>query len=472
MSLNLSHHRYQFPVGQGGFHLGALWCTRRPPVFHQAALTYVYDCGSLHAEPRDREVRRAERWTKDRAIDLLFLSHLHRDHVNGLPRLLQGWRGKAQTIVLPYLDEVERVLVFAQSLATRGIPADREEADFFVDLIDHPATALSQRFGPDRIIFVRGGSGEPELPDAGPDPDRPPEEPIALKLDLPESDGMDVFLDGDVGHTVGGTEMRLVRDRQPFRVFAGRKLLWLLLTHVDGDREAKFDFLNASVEAFGPNETVEGMKARFRDHDERRRILTDRSLRAKLRKAYEIMIRRRSGRADLNLSTMSLYSGPVPGQEFDSYSRLNWGSFAGIQRYGARTRQQRRTVGWLGTGDADLRDDRRRAMFLDYFAHVLPEVRTLTIPHHGAAPNFHPELVERVQPRVAAIMADRYKNWQHPAAEVVQSLVSSGALPALVTGSEGSSISERFNIGFPNGARDDWWVLPDIYFDFVELELA
>lgn len=81
----------QHPVGQGGLMSGLLELPDR-------TIHWVYDCGSNQAEPRDREIAIVEGHGN---LDVLFLSHLDSDHVNGIDRLLMSV--KVQEVVLPDL---------------------------------------------------------------------------------------------------------------------------------------------------------------------------------------------------------------------------------------------------------------------------------------------------------------------------------------------------------------------------------
>lgn len=48
-------------------------------------------------------------------LDILFISHVHADHLNGLPQRLHATTGVAVgTIVLPYFDVVERLIGYAR----------------------------------------------------------------------------------------------------------------------------------------------------------------------------------------------------------------------------------------------------------------------------------------------------------------------------------------------------------------------
>lgn len=94
-------------VGQGLFYSGILnkGAGRSNQVFN-----FVYDCGSESPHIfRDREIDDYKmllpnkRESGGKELDLLVISHLHDDHVNGLDRLLDGV--KVNTVVMPYISD-------------------------------------------------------------------------------------------------------------------------------------------------------------------------------------------------------------------------------------------------------------------------------------------------------------------------------------------------------------------------------
>ena len=102
------HGTFRFhPIGQGLFYSGILM-KKDGRQNHQ--FSFVYDCGT--DSPRDflwEEIDRFKLLLKKtgpkdtKKLDLLIVSHLHDDHVNGLERLLDGV--EVDTVVMPYLSD-------------------------------------------------------------------------------------------------------------------------------------------------------------------------------------------------------------------------------------------------------------------------------------------------------------------------------------------------------------------------------
>ncbi len=90
------------PIGQGAFY------TERHK-FDNRAFTIVYDCGSKTLKEVELERKISSTFRKDESIDILFISHFHEDHINGLDFLKKHC--KIKRVVIPLLDEKAKVLI-------------------------------------------------------------------------------------------------------------------------------------------------------------------------------------------------------------------------------------------------------------------------------------------------------------------------------------------------------------------------
>ncbi|AMM53741.1 MBL fold metallo-hydrolase [Pyrococcus kukulkanii] len=144
-------------VGQGLFYTGKL-------KYGKASFTLVYDCGSEKVSLVNNAI--ARKFRRGNRVDLLIISHLHKDHANGIPYLLK--RTRVRTVILPYLSPLERLIV---ALATPF--ASREYYDFLAD----PVTYLIDNHV-ERVMLVGG-----EEPDRRENWVPPFEEPLDLPFD-------------------------------------------------------------------------------------------------------------------------------------------------------------------------------------------------------------------------------------------------------------------------------------------------
>ena len=98
------------PVGQGAFYTETL---------HRLGMSddkhVVYDCGVLPFSNRlEEEV--GNFLPKNSTIDILFISHFHADHVNGLKLLSKSY--KIKHVVLPQIDDYEWFYIIENYLTT------------------------------------------------------------------------------------------------------------------------------------------------------------------------------------------------------------------------------------------------------------------------------------------------------------------------------------------------------------------
>jgi hypothetical protein len=422
----ITNVRHQNAVGQGFFHSGSLGpCARCSPWV--PSITYVYDCGAMNAysQARTREIQSVRQNTPQ--LDLLFLSHIHADHVNGLRDLLEGLT--VDTIVMPLLTVVERLLA-----VTASISDGASVSGLHVDLAVDPTAAVEQ-FNPRQILYIKrtGEERDSGAPNDG---------------DAPTHDGP-TGPDGDIswklvgrgtvtpGNAEAGSEGESPLDARSFTVedvnalagtIAGQRL-WLFAPYVQPGAINEAQFIDILATAL--SQTPAELQRNLRTVAFRRMLITThvKSLKA----AYE------AASKDLNFTSLSLYSGPVrrsnvvptvhPGHyEMSAYGWLNVGTY------------EPSPYGWLGTGDADLLTTKRLTDFVHHYHGLFDEVGTLTVPHHGSDQNSASPLYESVKPRVCISAADAYRAWRHPASSVTQAIASAGTASIVVT----SSMPSRF----------------------------
>lgn len=401
MAKYLHINRTQYAVGHGGFHHGRvalvredqvpIFGSRNPRSFEvdgptpQMDFHYVFDCGSESPRSLARSLAELQGRLRD-DLDILFVSHLHADHVSGLDALIPS--ASPRTVVAPYLapeDLAAAALRDHQKGSLSGL---------FLEYVEDPAAWFTSR-GAGRVIFIEpapdDGEGVPEPP--GPlDPDAPDggvftrgEGTGDFKAELrpPRMTALgglaSVGGDGAGGGAVlagNGSAFRMVYSIPPA---AWRYGDWILLPYVHRRSKIELQAFRRSV-----LRTL-GVSGAISDANLRKRIvrcLKDRSGRESLLAVYQAHFG-----SDHNAVSMSLYSGParVPasgrGRAYQSFT-----SERGF-------RAANSPPGWLTTGDSTLKEELRRRPFLDFYRSYLPNVGTLNLPHHGSERNFHRDLL-------------------------------------------------------------------------------
>jgi hypothetical protein len=425
------HSRTQHPVGQGGLHTGMLASPgtagavvsshQNPAILGGVAFKYVYDCGSRQLQVCSRAVRDlvgADPGSKH--LDLLFLSHLDSDHVNGVPDLLDPLSGaRAATVVLPWVDDVERLIAWA-----RVVGRDGHKLGFFASLVSNPVETLAS-FRPGRLVFLRGSEG----PGGS--------EPLLLRPLDPEGD--DGFrstfrTDGPGGKSppqgsrtyIGSTEVFTLEPGAEIEVtLDGGALSWLLKPYVlAADPRAVADFEHAAEDQLGW--AFGSFRNRVAAPPVLEYLVRDPIASRKMAEAY------RKGFRHRNLTSMALYSGLDPAG-LQPRARMRLSPFAGSQK-----------LGWLGTGDVSLSASKDGQAFLHHYASELPDIATFALPHHGALPNHSRHAIDVIRPEICYAAAEAPKNWKHPHPKVMSDASASGAMAMRVSCDPTTSLDESF----------------------------
>lgn len=463
----LYHRRVQHPIGQGFFHSGCIraasdsrhlpyrlvspvqdYLTAISPM-RSGDLFYVYDCGAMppYSGRLDKAINRLCRCARGKVLDFLFLSHLHADHVNGVPDLLSPRGGlQVDTIVMPLTDDVERLIAFAGSLDNGATSAGDE---FYEAFVVDPIAALG-RFSPRQIILATRArpGGDDGAPDGGVAVEPEGRGPIGPDAEDQPRDGRADRADGEmlrwklVGHgrverwpgddtgttlTQPAPALYRVDDTIAIRV-ADNGPAWLLSPYVDpGIRQRGVFLRTLAVEL---DMSPHAVRMLVSNTEGRRALIT--KFAVQLRRAYSSIAK------DLNLTSMCLLSGAAPaGARELMRSHSQWGPWT-IRPQG----MDQGRIAWLATGDAALGKIKRCRAFLWHYRRHLPYIMTLTMPHHGSDASFNASLLRRTNPQVCIAAAGTYRNWRHPGTNVVQAVASIGLPLRIVNDSEKSEFAE------------------------------
>lgn len=139
----------QRPVGQGGLCEGRL-CLRANAAKALSPLVWLYDCGSNQETALHREIAKV-----NTEIDVLFISHVHSDHVSGIEHLVKN--KTVRQIVLPYLEPDTRLMLLAQAAMRDELTASYQT--FLAD----PLSWVRSRSEGTTIIYVDGDDGEGDI---------------------------------------------------------------------------------------------------------------------------------------------------------------------------------------------------------------------------------------------------------------------------------------------------------------------
>lgn len=418
--------RSQRPVGQGGFHAAGIEASvRGNRKFH-----FVYDCGAMpqYAKARKREI---EKYVKELGgpgsrLDLLFLSHAHADHINGVPELLASKTGlRVDTIVMPLMPDAERLIAFAAAVAADSTLVQSAFLRRFT--VDQVATLSA--FRPRQILIVGRGSDGSAPGSADVAPFEPPEDGEVVFPDGGGEDWVQARLIGSgkvedltSRHSpVSGISIRSIQDTSAIALpGSDRSAFWLLAPYVHssvtaGHRKFRSALVNITKLRWSASSWREDLNKTLKAKDGAK----------KLRDAYQ------SVGLELNLTSLCLYSGPAQGIDAYSFHKMPPCFCCGNSK-----------AGWLSVGDTTLHKPSIRSELLGHYKALLPKVGSFVLPHHGSDDNFDAGLFDAINPDLAVVAADTYKTWRHPGISVVQAVASRGVPMRLVTSDRRSALSE------------------------------
>lgn len=396
MDVTLTQH----PVGQGGMMSGLLQVPGGQ--FH-----WVYDCGSNQTDALDREL---EVIIARGGVDYLFISHLDKDHVDGIDRLLP--RTPVKEIVLPYLDATDRLIAVAHAVSTGSLTGN------FLTFMSDPEAWFGAR-GVDRITYItpRNGDDPGDIP--GPDmPERSDglqQGEIAPKWSRPP-------IQEERKRVRRGSATRAISQQVEFGASLCMKMAtsyqvldWILVpyAHRPSDEAIK-SFKKLLQKTFKGNQKKRDFLAT---------VLAKPALREQLRSCYDCIWK------DHNLVSMALYAGPINSSYWKGRfnTKPEWYWFDG-------------NVGWLSTGDMDLKRFQRRNAFVRYYQHLLNHVNVFGLPHHGSYRNFHSSLLGATTARQCVAAAGN-NGYGHPS-EIVKRIVEASGKDFIKVGSEIDSVLE------------------------------
>ena len=434
------HKRIQYAVGQGGFHSGEIYTGH-------TELRYVVDCGAMTKYQASRIKCINEYICENGAhttIDLLFITHAHADHLNGIDQLLDPESGmRVHTIVMPLLNVTERLICYAKTILEDQSAASNA---FYRSFIENPEGALA-RFEPTQILRVRSSAPEGGAPFSQEDEVPFDRDGNNLNPDQSTQNNTDT-----VWRTVGkgasssissdSSGTKDISDSIGFLHSEKSHPIWILAPYVDPSVQSE---LNAFLTQLATQlkQTVSALQENLKNTEFVKKLISDKT--SELKNAYKSLEK------DLNITSLTIYSGPIACSKkngMDCIIRTDAKINKWLWRHNYSPFHPDKKCGWLGTGDAALKDQTRRQNFFKHYGPLLQLVHTFTLPHHGSEGNFDASLLTKIRPVLCVAAADRIGKWRHPGSTVVQSVGSAGAMLSVVTSNEDSQLEESCFLHF------------------------
>lgn len=386
MSMTRTFHT----VGQGAFY------TER----HQTdngKFTIVYDCGSgtskMTPKALEKKINSAfsDKDVKDE-IDILFISHFHADHINGLEFLKNNF--KIKNVVLPLLDEKDKedkeaiILLKVSNYLSCG--------NLYSDLIDNPAGF----FGKETVIIkVKVNDSEEAV-----FTERQENTNTTIDIDNLDLSGRHVQIES-------GTKItsKLIEE-----------LKWFFIPFNYKHDERKIQFKDAL--------SKQGLS--LTDIDTITKIQSN-------KRGIVAAYKDKTVKGDLNQNSMILFSGFGKSSYLTRCFSNNWHFPYPCCWFPTES-------GCIYFGDIDLNQvgiiDNIKARLNSF----LPFVGTIQIPHHGSKENFDSDMLNNLPQIECAVISFGTDNlYGHPSSWVIIELLHKRIYPHFVTEKQDSVVIQH-----------------------------
>lgn len=347
-----------FKAGQGAFYGGVI---KNPS--NNKQYTVVYDCGTVSKQEYiEREIREfKDNYSSKGVIDLLFISHLDKDHVSGLEMLLNEFDVKR--IILPYLIKEQRL----PSLLSfnEDIPIDERDINNYSLFLESPWNYIREHSENTDIILI----------DANKDGNYLSYNNESLSDDLYIVGTLIEDLDTDDYNEISNiSNLYLYKNNLQFYILN----IWEFTTHVKNINDSsKITNLHNDLKKLINKENHDELNI-----DNLKQLLRNRDLRSKAKKCYNDIFK------DVNKYSLILLHGPI------NYTVLNSvviESNNHITPYCYHDNSSRLYTILLG--DSNIKGKYSKEL-IEKFKDKLENVHVFQVPHHGSKNNWNTEKFE------------------------------------------------------------------------------
>jgi len=358
----------QLPVGQGGFLVSEMTGPGG------SSFTYAFDCGSLNREHFEQGLP----FCSPGKIDVLFISHLDADHINGIDALMAYMQ--IDTVILPCLDALHVTMIACEAIGPSGIRMSVQT--FLAD----PAQWFAVR-GVKRVLHLQRGSSDETLPFNPDNEETPDSEPLGRHEKPDQAIHCTIHSMGSSIADSEATEDIVVETLGEHTVLtiSNYKPLWSLVPYVHPFPEDVIESFRQAVGKMLPQVFTKRSICSKSFTKRLIEVLADKEQRKALKRCYAILS------SDNNKPSLSLYSGAHLGvrtntsiDRTDTQSVWRRNRSAHMRVWPGTRHPQEGAGSWLSTGDANLQSPETRKPWLERYRNVMRDLDVLVLPHHGS----------------------------------------------------------------------------------------
>ena len=342
--------RLILPVGQGAFYVEKF----------KNGKNIVYDCGSI--SNRKKIPKLIEKYFgKNEAIEALFISHLDKDHMNGVEELLK--QCEVKRICFPLITEEMKLALKIKVMIEEAM--GNSYSKFMKEFVEDPEAAIKKIKEDIQIKLIEILPNDEENNKKNDNEDTKNQKIKRIKKKSGE----------DIAEEIEGLEHSCNENK------------WELIPYNFKQETRINEFEKKLEKEFGKKISLKEVEKIWKENEDNRE---------KIKKVYESL------KGDLNTNSMTLFSG--------------------VRQVGKQMQYDSSyvKVGCLYTGDYEAKGKNKWKTLEEAYTEYWKWIGTIQVPHHGSIRNCNDALISKKA--VYFLSAGEKNTYKHPSQNVVRGI--------------------------------------------------
>ncbi|VTX78447.1 MBL fold metallo-hydrolase [Fusobacterium periodonticum] len=342
--------RLILPVGQGAFYVEKF----------KNGKNIVYDCGSI--SNRKKIPKLIEKYFgKNEAIEALFISHLDKDHMNGVEELLK--QCEVKRICFPLITEEMKLALKIKVMIEEAM--GNSYSKFMKEFVEDPETAIKKIKEDIKIKLIEILPNDEENNKKNDNEDTKNQKIKRIKKKSGE----------DIAEEIEGLEHSCNENK------------WELIPYNFKQETRINEFEKKLEKEFGKKISLKEVEKIWKENEDNRE---------KIKKVYESL------KGDLNTNSMTLFSG--------------------VRQVGKQMQYDSSyvKVGCLYTGDYEAKGKNKWKTLEEAYIEYWKWIGMIQVPHHGSIRNCNDALISKKA--VYFLSAGEKNTYKHPSQNVVRGI--------------------------------------------------